>query len=45
MCGTQMDEQHPYTEGMRHYQHYICDNSSCDVSSIRIEWKASHDQH
>lgn len=25
----------------RTYQHFICDNHRCRVSSLRIEWKAS----
>lgn len=40
-CGHLMDVQHPYTEGLRSYQHLICDNAECSVSSVRIEWRTS----
>jgi hypothetical protein len=39
VCHVKMDQQEPYAWDNRSYQHYICDNHLCRVSSLRIEWR------
>lgn len=39
ICSHRTVAQDPFTEEGRRYQHYICDNPICLVSSFRIEWR------
>ena len=39
-CKRKADGQPIFSEGIRTFQHYICDTPDCPVSSFRIEWLA-----
>lgn len=39
-CKRETDNQPAYSEGVRLFQHFICDTPTCPVSSFRVEWRA-----